>query len=107
MKKQTAVLWKIVAGLVMAAMILSACAPATVAPTVAPTQPSAPPPTTAPTQPPAPTAVPTTKPTDVPKLVDIELWAQATSTQAPAMPDDWVGWKIIREKLGINPVYFA
>src|SRR5512146_2184589 len=103
MKKYTAVLWKIVAGLVLSAMILSACAPATVAPTTAPTQPPAP--TTAPTQPPPPTAVPTAKPTEKPKPVDIEIWAQATSTQAPAIPEDWVGWGIIRDKLNINLKY--
>ncbi len=106
MKKQSAVLWRMLAGFVLVAMILSACAPATVAPTnPPPTQPPAP--TTPPaTQPPAPTAVPPTpKPTDVPKPVDIEIWAQATSTQAPAIPEDWVGWKIIRDKLGINLKY--
>ncbi len=105
MKKYTAVLWKIVAVVVLSAMVMSACAPATVAPTTAPTQP--PPPT----QPPAPTAVPPTAvpptpvPTEPPKPVDIEIWAQATSTQAATIPDDWVGWKIIRDKLGINLKY--
>lgn len=114
MKKQTAVFWKILAALVIGAMILSACAPATAEPTVAPTQPAAPPTTaptqpptatTAPTQPPTATTVPTPKPTDVPKPVEIELWAQATSTQAPAPPDDWIGYTTIREKLGINLKY--
>ncbi len=105
MKKTSAVLWKIVAGLVLSAMILSACAPATVAPTnPPPTQPPAP--TTAPTQPPAPTAVPPTAvPTVPPAPVDIEIWAQATSTQAGTIPEDWVGWKIIRDKLNINLKY--
>ncbi len=105
MKKYTAVLWKIVAGLVLSAMILSACAPATVAPTTPPaTQPPAP--TTAPTQPPPPTAVPPTPvPTEPPKPVDIEIWAQATSTQAGTIPEDWVGWKIIHDKLNINLKY--
>jgi len=90
-------------------LIAVACAPA---PTpVPPTQPpvavpsavpatKAPAPTTAPTVPPPP------KPTDTPaKPVDIELWAQATSTQAPAPPDDWIGYKVIREKLNINLKY--
>src|SRR5512135_2165408 len=105
MKKQSAVLWKILAGLVLSAMILSACAPASVAPTTAPTQPPPPADTAAPTQPPAPTAVPTAAPTEPPKMVDIEIWAQATSTQAATIPDDWVGWKIIRDKLNINLKY--
>ncbi len=106
MKKYSAVLWKILAGLVLSAMILSACAPATVAPTnPPPTQPPAP--TTAPTQPPAPTAVPTQPPapTATPQPVDIEIWAQATSTQAGTIPEDWVGWQIIHDKLGINLKY--
>jgi putative aldouronate transport system substrate-binding protein len=109
MKKYTAVLWKIVAGLVLTAMILSSCAPTTPAPTTEPTQPAAPvaeevkP--SAPTQPAAPTAVPTAVPAEPPKLVDIEIWAQVTSTQAPSIPEDWVGWGIIRDKLGINLKY--
>jgi ABC-type glycerol-3-phosphate transport system substrate-binding protein len=63
------------------------------------------PPTAAPAQPAAPTAAPTAKPVEAAKPVDIELWAQATSTQAPAPPDDWIGFKTIREKLGINLKY--
>ncbi len=85
-------------------LIAVACAPApTATPVPAPTQPPAatkPAPTVAPTMPPAP------KPTDTPsKPVDIEMWAQATSTQAPAPPDDWIGYKVIREKLNINLKY--
>ena len=63
---------------------------------------------------PAPTPVPpTSAPTAVPptatlaKPVDIELWSTPTSMQAPAPPDDWVGYKIIREKLNINLKYVA
>jgi putative aldouronate transport system substrate-binding protein len=102
MNKHSAFWFKVMISVVLASMILAACTPA---PTVAPTQ--APAATTAPTKAPtaAPTAVPTVKPTEAPKLIDIELWAQATSTQAPAMPDDWVGYKIIKEKLGINLKY--
>lgn len=83
------------------ALIAVACAPA---PTPAPT--AAPPtsaPAAAPTNPPAPTAVPPTATASPP--VTIELWAQATSTQAGPPPDDWVGYKIIREKLNINFKY--
>jgi putative aldouronate transport system substrate-binding protein len=36
------------------------------------------------------------------KLVDIELWAFGTVSEAGPPPDDWVAYKIIREKLGIN-----
>lgn len=57
---------------------------------------SAPAPTT------APTAVP---PTAAAKPVDLELWAQATSTQAGPPPDNWIAYKTIREKLGINLKY--
>jgi putative aldouronate transport system substrate-binding protein len=105
MSKQTAVFAKGVALLVALTMIVTACAPAATPapaqpPTAAPTQAVA-----APTQPPAPTTAPTAKPTEAPKPVDIELWAQATSTQAPAPPDDWIGYKTIREKLNINLKY--
>lgn len=82
------------------ALIATACAPAaapTVAPTSAPSAPTAPPATA------APTAVPPT-PTPAPP-VTIELWAQATSTQAGPPPDNWVGYTIIRQKLNINLKY--
>lgn len=36
------------------------------------------------------------------KPVDIELWALASVTEAGPPPDDWVGYSIIRNKLGIN-----
>ncbi|MEN6363461.1 MAG: extracellular solute-binding protein [Rectinema sp.] len=36
------------------------------------------------------------------KLVDIELWALGAVTEAGAPPDNWVGYQIIRDKLGIN-----
>ncbi|MBM3131197.1 MAG: extracellular solute-binding protein [Chloroflexi bacterium] len=107
MKKQMLVKFALVA--IVLALIVAACAPApTATPVPAPTKPPAAPtaaapqpaPTTAPTVPPAP------KPTDTPaKPVDIELWAQATSTQAPAPPEDWIGYKTIREKLNINLKY--
>jgi putative aldouronate transport system substrate-binding protein len=99
--------------LIVLTLIATACAAPTPAP--APTQPPAPAPTKAPVAEPtkapvaaptiAPTQPPAAKPTEVPKVVDIELWAQATSTQAPAPPDDWVGYKTIREKLNINLKY--
>ncbi|MBK8905818.1 MAG: extracellular solute-binding protein [Anaerolineaceae bacterium] len=37
--------------------------------------------------------------------VDIELWANATVTEAGPPPDDWVAYDIIREELGINLTY--
>ena len=49
-----------------------------------------------------PTAVPPTTP---PEPVDIELWAQATVTEAGAPPDDWIAYHIIREELNINLTY--
>lgn len=99
---------KIVLLLTVLGLIAVACAPAPTAtpvpaPTVAATKPAA---TVAPTVAPTATVPPTPKPTDTPaKPVDIEMWAQATSTQAPAPPDDWIGYKIIREKLNINLKY--
>jgi putative aldouronate transport system substrate-binding protein len=36
------------------------------------------------------------------KPVEIELWALASATEAGPPPDDWVAYKIIREKLGIE-----
>lgn len=37
--------------------------------------------------------------------VDIELWAQATVTEAGPPPDDWIAYDIIRKELGINLTY--
>jgi putative aldouronate transport system substrate-binding protein len=36
------------------------------------------------------------------KPVDLELWALGAVTEAGNPPDSWVGYKIIKEKLGIN-----
>jgi len=36
------------------------------------------------------------------KLVDIDLWLLQAVTEAGPPPDDWVGYQIIRDKLGIN-----
>ncbi|HET7838393.1 MAG TPA: ABC transporter substrate-binding protein, partial [Rectinemataceae bacterium] len=36
------------------------------------------------------------------KPVDIELWALGAVTEAGNPPDNWVGYQIIRDKLGIN-----
>ncbi len=36
------------------------------------------------------------------KLVDIDLWALGAVTEAGNPPDNWVGYQIIRDKLGIN-----
>ncbi|HOG45539.1 MAG TPA: extracellular solute-binding protein [Anaerolineae bacterium] len=100
MRAKSSVFFRVWPVVLVLALIATACAPAA-APTAAPapTQASA----GSPTQPPAPTPVP---PTAVPaKPVDIELWAIPTSSQAPAPPDDWVGFKVIREKLNINLKY--
>ncbi len=35
-------------------------------------------------------------------LVDIELWYTASASEAGPLPDDWVGYDIIRDKFGIN-----
>jgi putative aldouronate transport system substrate-binding protein len=37
--------------------------------------------------------------------VDIEMWLQATVTEAGPPPDDWVAYDVIREELGINLTY--
>lgn len=58
---------------------------------------------------PKPTVAPTTAAaTSAPASgapVTIELWAEATSTQAGPPPDDWVGYKAVKEKLGITLKY--
>jgi putative aldouronate transport system substrate-binding protein len=36
------------------------------------------------------------------RVVDIDLWLLQAVTEAGPPPDDWVGFKIIRDKLGIN-----
>jgi putative aldouronate transport system substrate-binding protein len=36
------------------------------------------------------------------KPVDIEIWAFGTVSEAGPPPDDWVAYRIVREKLGIN-----
>lgn len=79
-------------------LIVTACAAPTAAPATAPTTA----PGTAATV--APTAAPAASPTSD-KPVDIELWATATSTQAPAPPDNWVAFKTIKDKLNINLKY--
>ncbi|MBI5304387.1 MAG: extracellular solute-binding protein [Chloroflexi bacterium] len=92
----------------LAIVALTACVAPTAEPTKAP--PAAAPTTgasgaTAPaaTKAPAPTAAPPTPAATKP--VDIELWAQATTTQAGPPPESWVGYKTIREKLNINLKY--
>ncbi len=60
-------------------------------------------------QAPPPAPVPTTAQGATPKVqekpVDIELWANATVTESGPPPDDWVAYKVIREKLNINLKY--
>jgi putative aldouronate transport system substrate-binding protein len=75
---------------------LAACAPAAT-PTEEAAMPEA-------TQAPAkPTAVPTA--TTPPEPVEINLWAQATVTEAGAPPDDWIAYQIIHDDLNIDLTY--
>jgi putative aldouronate transport system substrate-binding protein len=92
--------WKIilVVSLLILGQILAACAPAT--PTAAPTE-AAPPEATE--APPEPTVEPSA--TTPPEPVDIELWANATVTEASGPPDDWIAYDIIRDELNINLTY--
>jgi putative aldouronate transport system substrate-binding protein len=92
--------WKMifVVSLLILGQILAACAPP--APTEAPTEVAPPEPTEAA---PEPTAEPS--PTPPPEPVDIELWANATVTEASAPPDDWIAYDIIRDELNINLTY--
>ncbi len=79
-------------------LIVTACAAPTAAPVAAPTTAS----TAAPAAPTAVSASPTPA-----KPVDIEIWAIPTSSQAPAPPENWIGFKTIREKLNINLKYVS
>ncbi len=36
------------------------------------------------------------------KLVDVDLWLLAAVSEAGPPPDDWVGYQIIKDELGIN-----
>jgi putative aldouronate transport system substrate-binding protein len=36
------------------------------------------------------------------KLVDIDLWLMGAVSEAGPPPDDWIGYQIIKDKLGIN-----
>ncbi|HEU0296503.1 MAG TPA: extracellular solute-binding protein [Anaerolineales bacterium] len=90
--------WKLM--LVVSILVLSQLLVACGAPAATPTEAAAPVPTEAP---PEPTAVPS--PTTPPEPVDIELWAQATVTEAGAPPDDWIAYDVIREELNINLTY--
>lgn len=36
------------------------------------------------------------------KLVDVELWITGTASEAGPPPDDWIGYRIVRDSLGIN-----
>ena len=116
MSKKATLLVRIAVITCVLALIVTACAPAPtpVPPTTAPVQPPAAAPTTAAATKPAATAAPTVAPpTAVPptatpsKPVDIEIWLVPTSSQAPAPPDDWIGYKTIRDKLNINLKYVA
>ena len=92
--------WKLilVVSLLVLSQVLAACGAPAAAPTEEPVA------TQEPTEaPPEPTVEPS--PTTPPEPVDIELWAQATVTEASGPPDDWVAYDIIREELNINLTY--
>jgi putative aldouronate transport system substrate-binding protein len=83
--------WKmiLIAALVIVSQVLAACAPQeTPAPEPVTTEPAAPQPTPTQSEP-----------------VDIDLWAQATVTEAGAPPDDWIAYQIIHDELNINLTY--
>lgn len=93
--------WKMI--LVVFVLVLSQILAACGAPAATATE-AAPPATEEPTEaPPEPTVEPS--PTTPPEPVDIELWAQATVTEAGAPPDDWIAYDVIREELNINLTY--
>ncbi len=82
--------WKyiLIAFVVVLTQVLAACAPQPTEAPAAATEAAEPQPTATPSEP-----------------VDIELWAQATVTEAGAPPDDWAAYEIIREQLNINLTY--
>jgi putative aldouronate transport system substrate-binding protein len=83
--------WKftLIVALVILSQVLLACTPQ---------------PTAAPDAEEQPTAV-AAEPTTPPEPVDIELWAQATVTEAGPPPEDWVAYQVIRDELNINLTY--
>jgi putative aldouronate transport system substrate-binding protein len=115
MRKRTHTLVLLVAAL---AAILAACGqtPATAPPaaglTAAPAATAAPPvaqATSAPapaTSAPAATSAPEpAKPTEAApagEATDVEMWVSAAVSEAGPPPDDWIGYKTVRDKLGIN-----
>lgn len=81
----------------LVAMLVVACQPAAT-PTPIPTK-------APPTATPRPTATPI-PPTPTPEpRTDLEFWLLATSTEQGGPPEDWIAYKIIREKLNINLKY--
>ena len=93
--------------IVVLSMFLTACAPAAApAPTSAPAKatdvPAAPKATDVPAAPKATEPPPAPAPTKAPELVDLEVWVGAAVSEAGSPPDDWIAYKIAREKLGIN-----
>ncbi len=82
MRTKIAVFVKITLIVLALAMLVTACAAPAAAPSA--TQPAS-----------APTRAPD-------KPVDIELWFGASVSEAGPPPDDWVVYKIVREKLNIN-----
>ncbi|MEX2160958.1 MAG: hypothetical protein WD751_03505 [Anaerolineales bacterium] len=82
-----------VALLVLLSQLLAACTGAVATEVVEPTVPEV-----------APTEAPTVEPTPS-EPVDLEIWLQATVTEAGAPPDDWIAYDIILEDLNINLTY--
>ena len=94
--------WKMI--LVVLVLVLSQILAACGAPAATATE-AAPPPATEEATEAAPEPTVEPSPTTPPEPVDIELWAQATVTEAGAPPDDWVAYDIIRDELNINLTY--
>lgn len=105
MRNKILICVRMIAFVLAMTLIAVACAPSA-APTTAPAATSVPAATSAPapanTSAPKPTAAPTQA-----TAVDIEIWLIPTSSQAPAPPDNWIGFKTIKEKLNINLKYVA
>ena len=94
--------WKMI--FVVLVLVLSQILAACGAPAATATE-AAPPPATEEATEAAPEPTVEPSPTTPPEPVDIELWAQATVTEAGAPPDDWVAYDIIRDELNINLTY--
>lgn len=97
-------LYKLTLFVVLLSMFVTACVP-TAAPAPTPVPTTAPVKEAAPTVAPVATEPPAAPPTEPPapaKPVDLEVWVGAAVSEAGPPPDDWIAYKIVRDKLGIN-----